>query len=163
MIGMVAGSAVGATYGFSGLSHEDQLYVNEALSRIDQERDFQQELEQEVQAINPDLWCTREEARVRMVLRLQKIDLEQKVDDELKMLFFAEMDLLWEDERHGPSVATIKYSTKSDDKPINTWLADGGREFGLAIDQAISDIAQAMTERVNQMRQDLGASAALGG
>jgi hypothetical protein len=152
MIGFAAGSVLGATYGFSGLSHEDQLYVNEALSRLDQERDFQEELEQAVQAANTDLWCTREETRVRLVVRLQNIDLEQKVDDQLRMKFKGEMDLLWDDERHGPSVLNIKYNTESDEKPIATWLADGGREFGVGIDRAVAEFAQAMTERVSDMR-----------
>lgn len=162
MIGFVAGSAVGATYGFSGLSHEDQLYVNEALSNIDKERNFQEELEQAVEAADPNLWCTREESQVRMVVRLQNIDLEQKMGDELKMLFYAEMDLLWEDERHGPSVYNVEYSAKSGEKSIDTWLAEGGREFGLAIDTAVVELAQAVVEQVVHLRSEKASTNAAG-
>ncbi len=148
--GSYAGMAGGALlYSFSGVSDIDALYVNEVLSRLDQERDFQQELVSKVtQALPSQVLASPGDAEAQVIARLDEIEFEQRSKYQIRIsakgsLFFTE--------RHGETTSLVdrrEFRAESAYGELDHWLADDGRQLEAAIDACIRELSLAMSRTI---------------
>jgi hypothetical protein len=152
-IGAVAGMTAGAAYGFSGVSTEDALYVNEALSHLDQEYDFQQELlEQLEQRLPATVQASPELADAQVVVQLDRIDFVQHSRDNIRLESQGSMILGWKDGDATRNSDRIAFSAQTPEKDIDDWLADDGRQLGAGIRECIEELASGMSARLLQIQ-----------
>jgi hypothetical protein len=154
LIGAVAGGIVGGSvYGTSGLSEEDTLYVNEALSFIDQNRDFQQELHSDLkQRLPKEMLTTSDIADVQVLTVLTRINFIQRSEEEVQIETIGVLVFNREIANELQVIHTINFDAKSQKKGIEDWLDNGGEFFGVAITNCLADLAEQMSSTLLKLR-----------
>jgi hypothetical protein len=150
-VGGVAGLAGGALYATTGFSHEDALYINEILPRLDQERDFQQELAVHLKLELPrEMQSTPELADVQVLVILDRINIIQRYGNKIQIETAGLLVLSWKVDEKRQTTHTIEFHSMSPEGDIDLWLADGGTLFGVAISDSLFDLATQMTATLLQ-------------
>jgi|GEM_PF-5211892 len=158
LLGLLAGGvAGGALYSTTGLSEVDALYVNEALSRIDQERDFQQELIAHLELqLPPEIQSTPEQADVQVLAGLARINFIQRSRDEIQIEIFGLLAFSWEIENKHFATHTIGFKAGSKKEDIDTWLANDSKMFEVAIEEGIAELSSKMTSALLMLQRERG-------
>lgn len=157
-VGMLAGAAGGALYGFSGMSEQDKLALSEALSRIGQNRNFQKDIREKLREEVPELWSPLESADLQVFARIISIELEQHTGDDIQLKTTGSLTFAWEDEKKGSIFSEITFEAISKEQDIDLWLADDGVKFEKEIDMAIHELSAQMALRLLELRRNSGAS-----
>lgn len=150
--GVAVGTAGGMLYGLKGVSHTDALYVNEALSSLDEKHDFQQELIAAIQTrLRPDVQAEPGVADVRVVAKLDRIDFVQHSADDIRIKAKGSMTFDRRDASYDQSMDQMTFEAESGQHDIDTWLADDGRELGAAIERCIVDLSAEMSSTLMRL------------
>jgi hypothetical protein len=143
----------GAAYGFSGISKEDALYINEAVSQLDQQHDFQQELLDQLERQLPEaVQATPEQANVQVVVQLVQIDFVQRSGDNILLSAQGSMFLGWNVSETAQTSRRFEFSVGTEEKDIDAWLADDGRQLGAGIRECIAELANTISTKLLQIQ-----------
>jgi hypothetical protein len=145
-----AGRIGGVNYGFSGVSEKDAHELDESLSRLDGELELHQELLARLQNQLPTtVLAPPESADVQVVVHLDRIDFVQRSGSNIRLEATGLMILGWSSGDASVSSAPLEFSTRTDDRDIDAWLANDGVQLGESIDDCIAKLADAMTTKLN--------------
>jgi hypothetical protein len=160
LVGGAAGAA-GDHYAATGLSETDILYLEAIISKIDQERDYQQELAAHLkQKLPPEMQSTPELADIQVLAIISRINFIQRSGDQMQiettglLVIREEVEVETDqDEFFHTAVQKVRqtkthkieFSTMSPEEDIDLWLADGGNHYGVAISECLTDLANQMT------------------
>jgi hypothetical protein len=151
LVGGAAGLAGGALYDTTGLSQTDIPHLDAVISRIDQERDFQQELAVHLKLELPrEMQSTPGLADVQVLATLNRINFMKRPDDRMQIETTGLLVVTWKVDEKRQTTHTIEFRSMSSEEDIDLWLADGGNLIGVAISDSLFDLATQMTATLLQ-------------
>jgi len=163
IIGGVGGLVVGGVGGgLGGLSSDNADAVNAVLTRLQQQHYFEEGLRDGlVSAIAEERQAPPEQAQALVTAKLDEVDLRQHWGQQLSIRFWASMTQDWDRGTGDPKSYTCKYKYTTDEQNVEVWLADDGKAFGDAFQQAAATFArwmardmEAFTTRTPQPKTD---------
>jgi hypothetical protein len=147
LTGVAVGTAGGVLYGLDGLSDMDALYVNEALSHLDEQHDFQLDLVAAIRKeVHPDVQAAPGVADVLVVTKLDRIEFFQRSAGVIRIKATGSMTF---DRR--VTKEEMAFQVESDEGDIDRWLADDGRELAAAIERCIVDLSAEMSSTLTRL------------
>lgn len=149
---VIGGVAGGALYDTTGLSQTDIVDLDEVISRIDQERDFQQELAVHLKLELPqEMQSTPELADVQVLSTLNRINFMKRPDDRMQIEATGLLVVTWKVDKERQTTHTIEFRSMSPEESIDLWVANGGNLIGVAISNSLFDLATQMTATLLQV------------
>jgi hypothetical protein len=147
-VGGVAGMFGGAVYGFSGLSDIDALYLNEALTFLDRERDLQDALITQVERAMPsELLAHPELASAHVIVRLVQIDFIQGSKTRINMKAVASLTVARQNGESDPPT-TSEFGAESKELELDTLLANDASELNAVIDGFVADLSTQISKEL---------------
>lgn len=148
---LVGGFAGHAIYDTTGLSQMDIPHLDAVISRIDQERDFQQELTVHLKLELPrEIQSTPGLADVQVLATLNRINFIKRSGDRMQIETTGLLVVTWKVDKERQTTHTIEFRSMSSEEDIDLWLADGGNLIGVAISDSFFDLAIQMTATLLQ-------------
>lgn len=148
IIGGIAGHAI---YDTTGLSQTDIPHLDAVISRIDQERDFQQELAVHLKLELPrEMQSTPGLADVQVLAILNRINFIKRSGDRMQIETTGLLVFSWKVEKERQTTHTIEFRSMSPEEDIDLWVVDGGNLIGVAISDSFFDLAIQMTATLLQ-------------
>ncbi|MDH3639804.1 MAG: glycine zipper family protein [Gammaproteobacteria bacterium] len=152
MYGAIAGTVAGSMYGFTGLSETDSSYVNEVMSRLDQERDFQKELSSQLDTRIPqEMKATPDSADVQVIVQLNRIEFIQRSEEHIQTQAVATLTF-GSARRQASTMYGQEFRATSPARDIDELLADDGIGFADAIDDCVAQLSSEMGAALTQLR-----------
>ena len=153
--GLLAGTVSGSVYGlysYTGLSESDTAYVNETMSWLERERNFQQELSTQFELhVPPIIQASPEKADMQVIVRLDRIEFIQGSGDTVQTrvntsVIFSRM-VEQESTTH-----THHFSFESAAEDIDNLIAGDGERMAIVIEELIAQLASEMSTTLLQAR-----------
>jgi hypothetical protein len=169
---MLAGMAVGfgtATTGYSvgysaGYSERYFNYLKVVALRINEKRDYQQELADHLTQQLPSAMQSKPElADIHVMANLARINLLKRPDDKMQietvglLVFSSVVEIETDtDEFFRPEtqkerrINKIEFRSLSPEEDIELWIEDDGKRYGVAISDCLTDLSSQMTATLQQ-------------
>jgi hypothetical protein len=153
--GLLAGSVSGSVYGlysYTGLSESDTAYVNETMSWLEHERNFQQELSTQFELQIPlELQASPEKAYMQVIVRLDRVEFIQGSGDTVQTRANASMVFSWMVEQ-ASTTHTHHFSFESTAEDIDNLIAGDGERLAIVLEKLIAQLASEMSTTLLQLR-----------
>lgn len=89
-----------------------------------------------------------------MLARLARINFIQRSGDEIQIETAGILFFSWEVKKERYATHTIEFKASSPKEDIDTWLADDGKMFEVAIEGAIAELSSEMASTLLRLRQE---------
>jgi hypothetical protein len=136
------GEMAGALYGLSGFSETDAIYVNDALSRVGRDNDFQGTLVKRLKRQLPEtMQATPALADVQVVVHLGRVEVVQKGDGDVRLETSGSMIMAWRAHVESEAIDRSEFNIESTAADLDHLLADDGAPLGAAIHECVARLA----------------------
>ena len=153
MLGMYSGAAGGSLYGFTGLSPASAAKFNAALMGITGPGKIGERLAQGLEADLPDLWSPLEHSKVKLLVLVDEIKVEQHLRGKVQLDVMASMNFQWLNEDREALISKVQYRASSTRHTPDEWLADDAARLNAELQRLLEDIQKSMVNRLYTMQQ----------
>lgn len=152
MLGMYSGAAGGSLFGFTGLSPASAAKFNSALMDITGSGKLGAHLAQGLEAELPDLWSPLEHSKVKMLVLVDQIKIEQHLLGKVGLDVVASMNFQWLNEDRETLISKVQYRAASARHAPDEWLANDAARLNEELRSLLKGIQESMVKRLRTMQ-----------
>jgi hypothetical protein len=140
-MGLLAGGASGALYGFSGISSDDAEKLEQRMVILSQQRDVHSELVSMVISLAPEaMLAAPESAEVQAILTIEKVEFARE-QDQLSLNTHLRLTFAATESRRKPEFGSRMFYCLSSPNELGSWLDTKSDTLDIAVNQCLAKFA----------------------